>query len=251
MDIVTVVYRDDIIPLTLQAHSLKKFWFGSTTWNIVVEDQSYIDVHKAISPIMEGWNLNIIQAPSIQCRYGWQRQQVYKLWSVAELSKSKDVLVLDAKNYLKETCMRQWFWDNDKQKVNISNEGSELFQATCDFFGLDSSNLLEITNITPQVMNKDITKDVIQLIKNKGIDIYKTDIFPIAEFHAYWIIAQKQLNITDCKLCDVFNPADKQKRTKHLQPWSSFRREFYFDTNSVKWLKEELKRIDLDYEFIT
>lgn len=251
MEIVTVVYRDDLIPLILQAQSLKKYWFGSTTWNIIVEDDSYTDVYNTISPIMDNLTVNIIQAPNIKCKFGWQRQQIYKLWSVAELANSDNTLLLDAKNYLKETCMRHWFWDQGKQKVTISNEMSDLFQTTCKFFNQDPNSLLEITNITPQVMNKDITKDVIKLIKDNGIDIYTTNTFPIAEFHAYWIIAQQKLNIIDCKLCDVFNPKDKHKNVKHSQPWSSFRREFYYDYECTKWLKEELKRIDLDYEFIT
>jgi hypothetical protein len=210
-NILTICFRGDLHNLLYQAYSLRKNWLSRKKWILIIEDSHKTSatkefILKEIIPIMEGWEVQLIDNINIICRNGWYRQQIFKLHGVAQISDSKWTLVLDAKNFLINPLSVEWFNDNGLMKVQMHSDNVEdSWQTSLMFFGKDSKNHSRCYSLTPWMMNKQITRFVIDEFEKRQVDIYKTPSLPAWEFYAYWIFAEHRYAYTSSKLSSGIN----------------------------------------------
>lgn len=214
MIILTVVFRGDLANLLYQAVSLKKFWQGDKRWMIVIEDcQETLDYcQNRIKPLMDDWNVYIINKYMSDSTSGWHRQQSLKLLAASDQTVSNMILVLDAKNFLVRNSSLVDFFYNDVYRVQVhSDTNSEDWKRCCDFFQI--YNKTRGYNTTPWLWRKDLVIKTIEELCIRGIDLYKGDISPVIEFECYWIVNQDSITWKKADLCDGVYSTDVDANT--------------------------------------
>lgn len=241
MNIITVVYEQDLANLLYQAYSLSKNWLGEKTWIIVIEDkyETKIFVESRIVPVMVEWEVVVLMSPHMKApSWGWQRQQICKLWAASEICKSEYALMLDAKNFLINPTDETFFFNNGKVKIQEWNT-NQLGDQTCDtrnwknfcnFFGKDSDKLTQGCVTTPWVWKKELVKLTIKEFANRGYVILQDELdLPVWEFDAYWIVSQTVTDWTNSEFGDAIwfatDTVDRPVRTD-LPFWTCHRRAF-------------------------
>lgn len=202
MNIITVTWEKDRHNILYQAYSLKKNWLGKKEWIIVSEDNdtTYNFVLNRIIPVMDGWNVILVKAPTMTASVGWWRQQVCKLWAAAEINQDRHSLILDSKNMLINPISDDWFFVGEKTKVRIWEKEWGLdnnYEKCCNFFKGDFDKKLLAWVQTPWVWRKDIVQLTIEEYKKHGCDIYLEEFLPAWEFNAYWFFAQELIKWED------------------------------------------------------
>ncbi len=199
MNLITVVFRNDLPNLLTQAYSLKKNWNGKKEWIIVVEDNRHTSEYiiDRILPLMTDWDINLQMCPNIPTLNGWWRQQICKFWAVQQISKEKYSLILDAKNFMINNLDMDFFFEEGcqiVQSVPSERSNNKLWAESCQYFNKDHNIKHEAMTLTPWVWNRRLVRYVINQYKKTGFDIYKTiSDMPVWEFNAYWIFAQDMI----------------------------------------------------------
>ena len=264
MNIITVVYEQDLANLLYQSYSLNKNWLGERTWIIVIEDtyETKIFVESRIVPVMVGWDVVVLMSPPMKAPpQGWWRQQICKLWAASEICNSEYALMLDAKNFLINPIDEAFFFDNGKVKIqewNAEHNGEQNrndrnWKNFCNFFGKDSNTLTQGCITTPWVWKKELVKLTINEFANRGYVIFQNEFeLPVWEFDAYWIISQTVIDWTKSEFGDaIWFPDDTAARTfrTNLPFWTCHRRAFsntdLLDFNNKLLLEKDIITEDL------
>jgi hypothetical protein len=218
IELITVVYAGDLANLYFHALSLKKYWVDHNPekykWTIVVEDcvtqgrqQPPADptsTHRwcveNIVPLMWGWNVEVVDAPTIAATDGWHRQQVAKLWAAARSDKTWSLL-FDCKNFLIRPTRFEDYFSNGKVLVHLFNDRpspnppSDDQKMACSILGLNVNSLTEAFNITPFIWKNQLVRELIDTLKINGYDIYQVRMI-ISEAVLYWCYAQDKVKWT-------------------------------------------------------
>ena len=152
---------------------------------------------------MLGWDLKIQLGQQIICSRSWERQQIFKLITVAELSQQEYSLILDAKNFLIRPTSAEDFFHNGKIKVQTKpGESDKQWERTAAWCGKNPSQLTRGYNTTPWVWKKELLQYVVQEYKNRGVPLTKSAFLNYYEFDTTWALIQDIIPWENAKLAE-------------------------------------------------
>lgn len=272
-EIITVTYYGDLANLYYHVLSLRRFWKGQKNFTLVVEDsQDTLDwCERVIRPLLSDWTVKILLSPEMDPMDGWHRQQILKLWA-SSISNNDYSIILDCKNFL----IRDYTFDENfiDGKLLVPLYGNSLssdpnhldnFQrqkTICDFFGLDAEETSIMFCITPFFFDNHIVKEMLDFIKNKGVNFYG-DTFMRDKYEAflYWIFAQRKVPHVEsfrplargqyggCSKDETLSVEQFQQQLDEVKSYDESRffvfHRFHATPTHLKMLSDYLKELDI------
>lgn len=228
IDLVTIVFDDEVNLLYLQAHSISKYINGKHINKIhIIYNDSDFSIFEVFfyEKIYNQYGLlkdkiilhnykNLIGVNSeINTWFGWRIQQLIKL-TISDIVQTDHYLVLDSKNHFIRKFKLSLFFSKDKNILFVGNIGimEKYFTNCMQYFGVEKQlalnllskesktnigNKLPIT-ITPYLLKTDIVKKMINYlnIRENNFCTFFLNNVNITEFHMYssFIIYSQMLN---------------------------------------------------------
>lgn len=198
--LVYVVYRPDIPNLYLSLISVKTNWTGSKKI-LIIEDVQSGNINSAnivdLVQFNEEWNIQIIKGETLALKFGWDRQQIYKLTSQLHTTTSWSI-ILDCKNMLIKPESGDSFINETTVyvpglniKITQTNEWGEQSRVYSKSLvnGVDT-NIKPFT-LTPFVFNRELTNEL-----NSKFNYNELTELKFTEFYLYWYYTNTKLPYT-------------------------------------------------------
>ena len=183
IDIVTVVFREELPILRLQAESIELYCQNMTLGNIVVvindESMSTADIDPA-------WYGNMAERVQIVHRQaladqwadnGWLTQQLCKLLATADRTFSKWTMILDAKTILIQPVLKERLFNEQGQLTWGYAPIVPVFEPSrrmvSDLFGINQKDVAGPAGI-PFFFNNEIVRDMIKEIERRTNKLFAT-----------------------------------------------------------------------------
>lgn len=184
MDIVTVVYRPEILLLALQARSMEKFLNPDniSRIHIIINDEDVAETADMIDRLVLSaygrfrQKVNIVDGAALYTKTvsanGWRRQQSMKIL-ISQLIESRHYLILDAKNhFLRPASVANFIAEDSRMwsirtKINAPVDG--FFWKSMRFLRLAPEIYCEkaMPTVTPYVVNTQIMREIIDYVEKK------------------------------------------------------------------------------------
>jgi len=192
MDLLTVVFRDEIHLIKTQARSIDQYFNPNdiSTIKIIVNDSA--DVAELIDPAWWGQHQSKvnIELRSFKCVVnGWESQQLCKLLGAAN-SNSTWSMALDAKTWFIQPVELSKLFDSQGRARNKSVPLSDHFLSSKNFvkqfYGVDLNKIIGPGGV-PFLFHVDTVRELVNSIDN-FVDFFQTNVkYPnlLAEFYLY------------------------------------------------------------------
>ena len=204
LDLITVVFRDELPLLKIQAESINQYFFPQDINSITVIVNDTNDVAELIDTIWwKQYQSRVQIKPYSKYQYtsrvnGWENQQLLKLLSAGE-STSKWSMVLDAKTWFVQPVNATELFDSQGRActgfVGIFPEFAESRQFVENFYNIELQQIIGPSGV-PFLFHTKTVADMIESINNFP-DFFQTALrYPhlTTEFYFYsgYVLAQYQ-----------------------------------------------------------
>jgi hypothetical protein len=194
IDLVTVVFRDELDFLKIQARSLDLYANPADVDNIYIVINDQDDVCDLIDTAWWGCHKNVKLIPYSKWNYvtrvnGWENQQLCKLLAAAE-SGSSWSMVLDAKTWLIQPLVLDKLFNQRGQPTVGFQPVVPVFQSSKQFveqyYNISMTQVIGPAGV-PFMFHTNTVKEMIEQIDD-FVDFFQTHVrFPhfLTEFHLY------------------------------------------------------------------
>jgi len=206
-EIINITYSGDTAALFYHAKSLKKNWLGPKNYTIVLEDNNekikkWCEKH--IVPILNDWDIKIINSPRMIALDGWFKQDLLKLWAAGQSEKDV-VIILDSKNIFIRPFSPFEMYQNDALRVQLyhndflNEDDTKRYKSACKILDVDFDLIDKSYCITPFFWEVKLVKELITILNEKDLSILSenlvrnADIYPYT-CYLYWCYAHDKIS---------------------------------------------------------